>query len=150
MKKPRYWDVWRAVRNSKIEFTRDEVVAALNRSPLQDLQEVPVDSAYWGASEEAWRGMLAYTGVDRIRYVSNTFDCDNFAVLFAGVVADKFDINGVGIVVDYSGGHAYCAVLIVDENADHLSIGIIEPQNDQFVLKTEGMYKAKFGFIFLP
>ena len=110
MKKPKYWDVWRAVRDSKREFTKDEVVAALNASPLSSLQEVPVDSAYWGASEEAWHGMLAYTGVDRIRYVSNAFDCDNFAVLFAGVVADKFDINGVGIVVDYSGGHAYCAV----------------------------------------
>ena len=149
MKKPRYWDVWRAVRDSKREFTKDEVVAALNASPLTNLQEVPVDSAYWGASEEAWRGMLAYTGVDRIRYVSNAFDCDNFAVLFAGVVADKFDINGVGIVVDYSGRHAYCTVLIVDANGN-LSIGIIEPQNDQFVLKTEGMYKADFGFIFLP
>ena len=148
MKKPKYWDVWRAVRDSKREFTKDEVVAALNASPLSSLQEVPVDSAYWGASEEAWHGMLAYTGVDRIRYVSNAFDCDNFAVLFAGVVADKFDINGVGIVVDYSGGHAYCAILIVTENG--LKIGIIEPQNDRFVLKTEGMYAAKFGFIFLP
>ena len=148
MKKPRYWDVWRAVRDSKREFTKDEVVDALNASPLTNLQEVPVDSVYLAASEDAWRGMLAYTGVDRIRYVSNAFDCDNFAVLFAGVVADKFDINGVGIVVDYSGGHAYCAILIVDENGG-LSIGIIEPQNDQFVIKTEGMYAAKFGFIFL-
>ena len=149
MKKPRYWDVWRAVRGSEREFTQSEVVAALNASPLTNLQEVPVDSVYWGASEDAWHGMLAYTGVDRKRYIKDRFDCDNFAVLFAGVVADKFGINGVGIVIDYSGGHAYCAILIVNENGG-LSIGIIEPQNDKFVLKTQGMYSAKFGFIFLP
>ncbi|RKU10818.1 hypothetical protein C6503_19220 [Candidatus Poribacteria bacterium] len=149
MKKPRYWDVRRLVKESEREFTAQEVVDALNASLLSDLQDVPLDGRYWGASEAAWRGMLAYTGVDRKRYIKDRFDCDNFAVLFAGRVADKFGINGVGIVIDYSGGHAYCAILIVDENGN-LSIGIIEPQNDQFVLKTEGMYSAKFGFIFLP
>ena len=148
MNKPRYWDVWRAVRDSKQQYTKAEVVAALDASPLGLLQDVPVDNNYWGASEDAWHGMLAYTGVDRRRYVSDSFDCDNFAVLFAGIVADKFDINGVGIVVDFSGGHAYCAILIVTDSG--LKIGIIEPQNDKFVIKTEGMYAARFGFIFLP
>lgn len=148
MTKPRYWDVRRLVRDSEREFTQVEVVAALNASPLAALQDVPVDNVYWGVSKAAWDGMLAYTGVDRIPYVSDRFDCDNFAVNFAAVVADKFDINGVGIVVDGSGGHAYNSVLIADN--DRLSIGIVEPQNDLYVLKAQGMYKARYGFIFLP
>lgn len=149
MAKPRYWDVWRAVRDTKQQFTKDEVVAALNASPLAALEDVPVDNRYWGASAAAWRGMLDYTGVDERRYVSDSFDCDNFAVLFSALVADKFDINGVGIVVDGSGGHAYCSILIVMPKRK-LSIGIVEPQNKRYVLKTEGMYSARYGFIFLP
>lgn len=145
MSKPRYWDVWRAFRHSKRQFSKDDLEAALQRSALSNLQYVPTDATYLGASRDAWELGLAYTGVDQKRYIVDAFDCDNFAVLFAGRIADKFGINGVGIVVDYSGGHAYCAILIV-ENGE-LALGIIEPQNDRFIIKTEGMYSARFGFI---
>ena len=148
MKKPRYWDVRRLVKESEREFTNREVVDALNASPLKTLQDIPVDSKYWAVSKEAWEGMMAYIGVDQEKYEVDRFDCDNFAVVFAASVADRFRINGAGIVVDFSGGHAYNAILITGTHGG-LSIGIIEPQNRRYILKTEGMYQARHGFIFL-
>ena len=147
MPKPRYWDVWRSVRDTKQKFTNQEVQAALGESHLSKLGGLPLDETYWGVSLETWQLILAYNGTDKKRYVKDTFDCDNFAILFAGSVADKFAINGAGIVVDYSGGHAYSALLVATENG--LAFATIEPQNDRFIIKTDGMYDAEFGFIML-
>ena len=148
MPKPKYWDVWRSVRDTKKEFTNAEVQAALGASHLSKLGGLPLDEKYWAVSIETWHLILAYNGTDKKRYVKDFFDCDNFAILFAGSVADKFAINGAGIVIDYSGGHAYSALLVVTE-AGTLAFATIEPQNDEFVIKTEGMYDAEFGFIML-
>ena len=148
MPKPKYWDVWRSVRDTKQEFNNNQVKAALKASGLSKLQGVPLDSTYWGVSLETWHLILAYNGTDKKRYVKDTFDCDNFAILFAGSVADKFSINGAGIVIDYSGGHAYSALLVVTEDGS-LAFATIEPQNDEFVIKMDGMYDAEFGFIML-
>ena len=148
MKKPKYWDVWRAVRDTKQQFTNAEVQAALGKSHLSKLGGLPLDETYWGVPLETWQLILAYNGTDKKRYVKDTFDCDNFAILFAGSVADKFSINGAGIVIDYSGGHAYSALLVATETGE-LAFATVEPQNDEFVIKTEGMYDAEFGFIML-
>ena len=148
MPKPKYWDVWRSVRDTKKEFSNAEVKAALGASHLSKLGGLPLDETYWGVSLETWHLILAYNGTDKKRYVKDTFDCDNFAILFAGSVADKFSINGAGIVIDYSGGHAYSALLVVTEDGN-LAFATIEPQNDAFIIKTEGMYDAEFGFIML-
>ena len=147
MSRPKYWDVWRSVRDTKQQFTNGEVQAALSKSRLSKLGGLPLDETYWGVSLETWQLILAYNGTDKKRYVKDTFDCDNFAILFAGSVADKFGINGAGIVIDYSGGHAYSALLVA--TADGLAFATIEPQNDQFVIKMDGMYDAEFGFIML-
>ena len=146
--KVKYWDVWRSVRDTKQQFTHQQVKAAFDKSKLLQLQDVLLDETYWGVSIETWQLILAYTGVDRKQYVKDSFDCDNFAIHLTDVSADKFEINGVGIVVDGSGGHAYCSLLVVEDGK--LSIAIVEPQNDIFILKTEGMYAAKFGFILMP
>ena len=147
MPRPRYWDVWRSVRDSKQQFSNHQVQDALKASGLARLQGLPLDRTYWGVSLETWRLILAYNGTDKKQYVKDTFDCDNFAILFSGSVADKFAINGAGIVIDYSGGHAYSVLLVATETG--LAIATIEPQNDQFVLKMDGMYDAECGFILL-
>lgn len=146
--KTRYWDVWRSVRDTKQQFSHHQVKAALDGSMVLHLQDVLLDETYWAVSLETWQLILAYTGVDRKQYVKDSFDCDNFAVHLTDVSADRFEINGVGIVVDGSGGHAYCSLLVVDDGK--LSVAVVEPQNDQFILKPEGMYAARRGFILMP
>ena len=48
-----------------------------------------------------------------------------------------FDVNGVGFVVDYSGKHAYNAIL-VSESGGHLEVVGVEPQNDRWALRKLG------------
>ena len=143
--KVKYWDVWRAVRDTKQQFSNHEVQDALKASPLSKLSGVPLDNTYWAVSIETWELILAYNDTDRNAYIADVFDCDNFAITFAGTVAQKWKVNSAGIVVDYSGGHAYSALLV--NHQGRLSIATIEPQNDELILKTEGIYDAEFGFI---
>ena len=78
MPKPRYWDVWRSVRDTKQQFSNHQVQDALKASGLSKLQGLALDSTYWGVSLETWKLILAYNGTDKKRYVKDTFDCDNF------------------------------------------------------------------------
>ena len=148
MGKPKYWDVWRAVRDTKKSFTNLETKIALKASSLGKLQGVPIDETYWGVPLETWQLILDYNGVDKRKYVKDVFDCDNFAILFAGTVADKFSLNGAGIVIDFSGGHAYSCILVVGEDGQP-TFATIEPQNDRFVINPTGQYDAEWGFIVL-
>ena len=146
--KPKFWDVWRAVRDTKQAFTNEVTAAALKASSLGKLQGVPIDEIYWGVPLETWQLILDYTGVDKRKYVKDVFDCDNFAILFAGTVADKFSINGAGIVIDFSGRHAYSCILVVTDDGRPV-FATIEPQNDRFVINPTGQYDAEWGFIVL-
>ena len=148
MNRPRYWDVWRAVRDTKQSFSNQDVAAALKASSLGKLQGLPIDETYWAVPIDTWQLILDYNGTDKRQYVKDIFDCDNFAILFAGTVADKFSINGAGIVIDFSGMHAYSCILVVDENGQ-LAFATIEPQNDRFIINPAGAYDAEYGVIIL-
>ena len=56
----------------------------------------------------------------------------------------RFHLNNVGLVVDYSGGHAYNCVVFSDGTAE-----LFEPQGDRFPVmnKTRGLYRCESGFI---
>ncbi|MCY3744485.1 MAG: hypothetical protein OXH00_26005 [Candidatus Poribacteria bacterium] len=123
----------------------DEIKAAVERSPLgAGIQVLPCDRRYQILNSEGWGGALDYTGIDRIRYISEFFDCDNFALALAVVCAMKFHINSVGICLDFSGGHAY-AILPVRQPDGSIEIVILEPQNDKYIISLGGMYQGKFG-----
>lgn len=124
----------------------DEIMEAVKRSPIggEGMYIVPCDTQYRILDGIGWGGALEYTGVDQKRYISEFFDCDNFAIVLAAVCAMKFHINSVGIVLDFSGGHAY-AVLPVRQADGSIDIIILEPQNDQYVVSLGGMYQGKFG-----
>ena len=74
------------------------------------------------------------------------YDCDNFAFSFKARMDRKFHLNNVGLVVDYSGGHAYNCVIFSDGTAE-----LFEPQSDTFVTNKigSGMYTCTEGFIIL-
>lgn len=124
----------------------DEIVKAMRRSLIggDGMYIVPCDTDYWILDGVGWQHSLDFTGVDKKRYISERFDCDNFAIVLAAIMADKFQINSVGIVFDFSGGHAY-AVLPVRQEDGSIEMVILEPQNDQYIVSLGGMYQGKFG-----
>jgi len=111
------------------------------------------DITYYGISLgeleealEAWKREV----LDHLQYVSEVFDCDDFAVYFKSwlqkYIRERYDklINGVGIALgmvykDYQllGGHAWNIVVI--EEPGIKSIAFIEPQTAEIITgsKTE-------------
>lgn len=145
-KKPHYQTVKAAIRKSKKSFTANEVKAAFQNSNFGGLYPQTLDSRYLGLSRYAWDLVVAYDDTNVLTYIAEEFDCDNFMIVFAGNCMQKWKINGVGLAIDFSGGHAYNVLLIVEDDGS-LSIAVIEPQNDEFVIKDVGMYDAEVGVV---
>ena len=120
----------------------------MNKSLVANLADITLDNTYWAVSLETWELILAYNGASKNDYVKDSFDCDNFALCLAGNVPQRWGVNGVAIVIDFSGQHAYNALLVVDENGV-LEVAVVEPQNDEFVIRKQGMYKGNCGFALL-
>lgn len=140
-------DVRRAVRQTKKMFSAQDALQVFRHSDIGHLWWNPLDGRYVALPIETWEMFLKYSGVDRLHYKSETLDCDDFAVILAGECKRKTQVNGIGIVVDFSGGHAYNMLLAY--KGSKLFIITIEPQDDVLVLKHEGMYAGKQGFILM-
>lgn len=140
-------DVRRAVRKHKHIVSADEALDCFRRSDINHLWWNPLDSQYIALPRDTWRMFLDYSGVDRIHYKSETLDCDDFAVILAGECKRKLQVNGIGIVADFSGGHAYNCLLEYENG--NLNLIKIEPQSDQLVVGHEGMYAGEQGFVFM-
>ena len=139
-------DVRRVVKRHVCDFSRAEVVKAYRNSQLNNLHGVFLDRRYRALPTDIWKLILEYTQIDKKQYVSEYWDCDDYAKAFAAQVPLFFACNGVGIVYDFSGGHAYNAILVADKR-DHLAVVGVEPQNDGWgIAQTSIMYKATQGY----
>jgi len=104
-----------------------------------------IDNKYWTCSEKDWKKIIEFDWTDEKKYVTEQYDCDNFAFNFKARVARKFGLNSVGLVIDYSGGHAYNLIVFSDGTWK-----IFEPQSDNFPYTIgEGLYKFEEGFILI-
>lgn len=99
--------------------------------------------------------ILDNTKVDERKYIAESGDCDDFAIALAGVTRNRFRYGGIGIVIDYSGRHAYnCAMIHDPDNPDQVGLIFIEPQSDGLIKKGMAMsssesYKMERGFILI-
>ena len=140
-------DLRKSVRKVKRTVRHADIVPVHAASGLSNLQFVPLDTAYVALPADTWELFLEYSGVDRIKYKSDTMDCDDFAQILCGECKRKLRVNGIGLVVDFSGGHAYNALLAYE--GSELSLLTIEPQNDKIIINRSGMYAAQHGFLLL-
>ena len=146
----------KAVGKGIRKVPHNQVVDALQDAGLGQLRPVFLDKDYYALPLETWAEIIEWSDVDRIKYVAEKRDCDNFAVAFAGQVGLRFAVNGVGIVVDFSGKHAYNCLLVTGDKdgdgVDDLSVVLLEPQSDRMPQVGDTMsgheaYKAESGFI---
>jgi len=103
-----------------------------------------LDTKFWTCNEADWKKIIDWDWTDEKRYVTEQYDCDNFAFNFKARVARKFGVNSVGLVIDYSGGHAYNLIVFSDGTWK-----IFEPQNDRWPTIRTGQYKFEDGFILI-
>ena len=97
--------------------------------------------------------ILEWSDVDKFEYRPESRDCDNFAIALTGQLGHRLGANGVGLIVDGSGNHAYACLLVSDPDGG-IRVTLVEPQSDGTVrlgdrLGGHEAYKAEEGFILL-
>ena len=113
------------------------------------MTHLPCDGRYWCPDIDAFDDIIDGCRVLAKEYVEWQFDCNNFAFYFQSQVAYEYGVNAVGVVIDYSGRHAY-NVIVYDDG----SCALYEPQTGEFVNRGDDMsdheaYAFEEGFIIL-
>ena len=144
-------ELQRRVDGSRYHASPQAVFEALRTAGLGQLQPYLLDSEFTALPMEVWQEVLDWSDVDRVQYVAQTRDCDNFAIALAGQIGLRLKVNGCGVVVDYSGRHAY-SVLLVAAPDGSVSAALLEPQSDRIVMVGDKMsgheaYAANQGWI---
>lgn len=123
----------RPALRSERAYTPDDVKAALARSPLASgFAAWFLDTRYWALSQSDWNLVIRENRVDRQKWRTDRFDCDDFSVVLRGWVAREHRINGVALVLDNSSGHMYVACLVRRPD-DSLQVRCLEPQSDKWL-----------------
>ena len=147
------------IRNHVLEkgqfITSDELITVFGKGPLRNLECWCLDSRYRVIDLPTWKDVLAWSAIDKYEYKDDVRDCDNFAMALSGRIPLTFRLNTIGMVIDFSGRHAYNAIITYAEDyttLDDLIIGVIEPQTDGFVmigdqLSTHEAYTAEDGIV---
>jgi hypothetical protein len=87
-----------------------------------------LDKTYYATDLDTFRRIVEWDWTDTRKYLVDRFDCDEFAMYFKARVSIDFGINAIGVVVDYSAGHAYNIVIIKDRQG--VRWYLYEPQTD--------------------
>jgi len=130
MGRPYYWTVRRAVKNSVRTISDRKLSEAWAHSELRNLQLYCLNSKFRALPRDVWEQVIAHNGVDRSRYRSEHFECNNFAMCLAGDVSQRWEVNGAGIVID---------------NCDDgdLDLVIVEPQTDELISRPRSGHDAR-------
>jgi len=106
-----------------------------------------LDQVYYLTSEANFLNIVAWDWVDTYEYRKERFDCENFAFLFKAQVDLFFQLNQVGLVIDYNSGHAYNLVLYPNGK-----VQVLEPQSDALYIWTgrpEAFYSLRNAIVLI-
>jgi len=93
---------------------------------------LPLDATYRLTDYSNFLNIVVWDWIDSIKYQSDIFDCENFAIAFKSHVDEIFLLNQVGIVIDYESGHGYNLVIFPNGK-----VMILEPQSDNLYIWTQ-------------
>ena len=93
---------------------------------------IPLDGKYYLTNQSNFLNIVAWDWTDKIDYLKERFDCENFAILFKAMVDLYFHLNQVAIVIDYKSGHGYNLVFYPDGTKQ-----VLEPQSDGLYIWTK-------------
>ena len=92
-----------------------------------------LDRRCWAVTDEILDKWLATDDTDAASYIEEAWDCDNYATALCARASATLG-NCCGIVVDFSGRHAYNAFAVLRGVAqEQIAIRFVEPQNDSTV-----------------
>ena len=110
----------------------DDLEKLISKSAFAHLAPIFTDSHYTGLTRDEWNTLLRRTNTDTLKYLPTVHDCDDFGALMRGLIPALSDTNEISWVLDYSGGHSYNIVLVVEDDGS-FGLAAVEPQQDEFV-----------------
>ena len=97
-----------------------------------------LDGKYYMVNQDEMAKIIFWSWVDQKQYVAERYDCEDFAFAFKAEVSRIFELNQVGLVIDWSGGHGYNVIVFPDS-----TVWFFEPQKDELVDIGHGIYKME-------
>jgi len=97
----------------------------------------PLGDVFMLTNQRNFMEIIAWDWIDSVKY-GGAFKCGNFSIAFKAHVDEYFRLNQVGIVLDYSTGHAYNIVIFPEGK-----VMLLEPQRD--ALFTWGTNQVFYG-----
>ena len=124
-------DFLRRVVDQTVEVDWKEVCAS-SRLVIPTLKNSNADRKFWAPTIEIVKETIDRSEVPERRYMSERFDCDDFArCLHADFILSG--ITAIGVVYDDASRHAYLAVSALQElSSSELEIVFLEPQRKSF------------------
>lgn len=144
--------LWGRVQSCRKADMR-EIMGALRRAGMGRLQPVGTDARHRVLDGNLLADLLAASDVDKLSWVAEDFDCDDFAFALSGEMKLRYRCTAFLTIVDYSGGHAYSGALV--DRGGQLEVAVLEPQRDDRRsevrvgdrLSGHEAYKAQQGFV---
>ena len=134
-------------KKPKEKTTDWKEVQALLKKEIPKAALFLVDEKYYIPDIAEVKDFLKEDKTDLIKYLKDTFDCDDYAVLLAGAsrLKSKFRLGVACSVI-----HAYNIIPVIEDG--EMRIKIIEPQTDQIFSVQEAekgskAYKTKFVWL---
>jgi hypothetical protein len=133
----------------KTRLTEDEL-----QSVIRDIQSkggmagwLRLDGEYYTTDIDSLKRITEWDWTDTRKYITDTFDCDKFALYFKSRMAIDFGINAIGVILDYSATHAYNLLIVKDSSVKWY---LYEPQNDNIFAydnRDKNMYRMEHYFL---
>lgn len=131
--------------------TRTEIRTLLKSVGLNQFRFA--DSKYWYINVNAMLDIIKHDFTDRKKYLSERYDCDDFADTFQSHLREIFGINSVAICKSIewvnieTGEHIewHRANILIVEHKGKLKSFLFEPQDDTSVLLEKGKDVIHWG-----
>ena len=140
----------REIARTRVEYPREKLVRVWQSSPARRMQIETLDrDTYVAVPRQIWDRVFQHLGIHKFSYESDIADCDDFAFAARGRAPLELRVNGIAAVLDWSGAHAYCAVLVAGRVPAVLFVEIQAPTPGTWWVENPGadnsMYDMERG-----
>ncbi len=149
------WFLKQATPFKETVFTASQML-----TKLREITGLPVsklysaDEKHYTTDIDTWKTIIENDWTEKMKYLSDRYDCDNYAGSFSAYCSEIYGINSVARVtvelrdtdgVKHIGYHRCC--IIVD---DKLDCYLLEAQSDKMVLLERGKKPIIDKWLYVP
>lgn len=130
-------------------WVEGELATDFAHFPRNGMRRMPLDSRYHLTTPDDFSRVIENVVIDHRNYKQAKYDCENFAFAFKSIVAQRYGLNSVGVVMDENAQNAFNVVVYEDGTTE-----LFDPHKDTIVAtgetaNTHKGYRMKNGVIVL-